>query len=111
MKKLLKPTIFTPALLGLILSQSAMAEMSVIPDKTLSPAISTKSLKEVVWVNLNTATESQLAALPGIGKTKAKAIVAYRDKYGLFQSTEDVMKVKGIGEKIYAKMKSQLSVK
>lgn len=50
-------------------------------------------------VNLNSADALQLASLPGIGEVTAQAIVDYRDKNGPFQKVEDLMQVKGIGEK------------
>ena len=60
-------------------------------------------------VNLNVADLSQLALVPGIGPTKAKAIVTFRAGKS-FQSPADLMKVKGIGPKSYAKMKMHLAV-
>jgi len=62
-------------------------------------------------VNINTADEKTLAqALEGIGKKKAKAIVDYRKKNGLFKNPADVMKVKGIGKKTFAKNKDKIRV-
>jgi competence protein ComEA len=58
-----------------------------------------------VVVNLNTATVSQLATLPGIGETAAQRIVEYRDKNGGFKKVEELMNVKGIGEKSFLKLK------
>ena len=60
-------------------------------------------------VNLNVADLSQLGMVPGIGPAKAKAIVAFRAGKS-FQSPADVMKVKGIGPKNFAKMKVHLAV-
>jgi len=61
-------------------------------------------------VNLNTATVSQLEELPGIGPALAARIVDHRQKNGAFKSVQDVMAVKGIGEKNFAKIQSYLSV-
>ena len=61
-------------------------------------------------VNLNTATVSQLEELPGIGPSLAARIVDHRQKNGAFKSVEDVMAVKGIGEKNFAKIQGSLSV-
>jgi competence protein ComEA len=61
-------------------------------------------------VNLNTASKDELVALPGIGPAKAQAIIDYRTKNGPFKAVEEVRKVKGIGEKLYAQIKPELSV-
>src|SRR5678816_3402714 len=61
-------------------------------------------------VNINTATKEELEALPGIGPVKAQAIIDYRAANGAFKSPEDVMKVKGIKEGEFGKIKDQISV-
>jgi len=61
-------------------------------------------------LNLNTATVAQLEALPGIGKSTAERIVEYRQKSGGFKKVEDLMNVKGIGEKSFLKLKPLITV-
>ena len=61
-------------------------------------------------ININTATSSQLCNLSGIGETKAEAIIAYRDAHGDFAKTEDIMKVAGIKQSGYDKIKDQITV-
>ena len=61
-------------------------------------------------VDLNTADEALLCTLPGIGESRAKSIIAYREKHGLFQKIEDVMKVSGIKEAAYEKLKDYVTV-
>jgi len=61
-------------------------------------------------VNINTATKEELDALPGIGPVKAQAIVDYRNANGPFKTPEDIMKVKGIKEGEFGKIKDQISV-
>jgi competence protein ComEA len=56
-------------------------------------------------ININTATAEQLTLLPGIGEVTANAIVAYRTANGNFASVEDILNVKGIGEKTLEKIK------
>ncbi len=52
-------------------------------------------------VNINTASIEELLTLDGIGDAYAQRIIEFRDKNGPFQKPEDILKVKGIGEKIY----------
>ncbi len=61
-------------------------------------------------ININTATIAELITLNGIGEAKAQAIIAYREEFGLFQAIEDIKKVKGIGEAIYAKIKEFITI-
>ena len=61
-------------------------------------------------VNLNTATVAELQVLPGVGAKTAAQIVEYRQKNGAFKKIEELMNVKGIGEKSFLKLKSQISV-
>ena len=61
-------------------------------------------------LNLNAATEAQLEALPGIGAAMAARIVEYRQKNGPFKKIEDLMNVRGLGEKNFLKLKPQLTV-
>jgi competence protein ComEA len=60
-------------------------------------------------VNLNTATLEQLTALPGIGPKTAQLILEYRTKSGGFKKIEELMNVKGIGEKSFLKIKPLVS--
>ena len=61
-------------------------------------------------VNLNTATPTQIATLPGIGEKAARLIVEYREKNGGFKKVEELMNVKGIGEKSFLKLKPLVTV-
>src|SRR5262249_28305143 len=62
-------------------------------------------------VNINTATAEQLDALPGIGPTKAQAIIDYRNEHGRFSSIEDIQKVKGIKEGEFSKIQDYIRVR
>ncbi len=61
-------------------------------------------------VNINTATAEQLDSLPGIGAKVAARIIEYRQKNGPFKKVEDLMNVRGIGEKNFLKLKSMITV-
>ena len=61
-------------------------------------------------VNINTADEKTLDSLPGIGPAMAKRIIEYRNTEGMFQSTEDLKKIKGIGAAKYEKLKDRVTV-
>lgn len=60
-------------------------------------------------VNLNTASVTELMQLPRIGQKTAERIVAFRKQHGGFQRTEELMNVKGIGEKGFARLKPYLA--
>jgi competence protein ComEA len=61
-------------------------------------------------LNLNTASASQLEGLPGIGKSTAERIVEYRQKNGGFKKAEDLMNIRGIGEKNFLNLKPLVTV-
>jgi competence protein ComEA len=61
-------------------------------------------------VNLNTATVADLQNLPGIGAATAKLIIEHRQKIGGFKKIEELMNVKGIGEKTFLKLKPMVTV-
>lgn len=62
-------------------------------------------------ININTADESQLTTLPGIGPSKAQAIIAYREETGSFKNIEDLTNVSGIGDKTFEKLKELIDIK
>lgn len=62
-------------------------------------------------VNINKADQKTLASLPGIGEAKAAAIVQYRKDHGDFKTPQDLLKVKGVGDKIFKKLLEEITVK
>ena len=69
-------------------------------EKPASPAV----------VNLNTASATDLEGLPGIGAKTAARILEYRQKNGPFKKVEELMNVRGVGEKNFLKLKPQLTI-
>ncbi|MBE2127838.1 competence protein ComE [Staphylococcus schweitzeri] len=63
-----------------------------------------------VKVNLNTASASELMSVPGVGQTKANAIIEHRNQQGAFQDIEELKKVKGFGSKTFEKLKSYFAI-
>jgi comEA protein len=61
-------------------------------------------------ININTATKDELVKLPGVGPSTAEKIIEYREKINGFKKIEDIMKVKGIGQKKFEKMKPYIFV-
>ena len=79
------------------------AQTESIADPTVVPI-------EDKRVNLNTATLEELDALPGVGPSTAKNIIAYRETHGGFAAPEEIMNVKRIGEKTFQKLKEFIKV-
>lgn len=82
--------------------QTILKDHDVIIIPTLAP--------ESPRISINTATKEQLMELPGVGEGTAEAIITHREQEGLFQSLEDLMQVKGIGEAKYEKLKDRISL-
>ena len=76
------------------------------------PAARTTAAKPTAGkpLNINTASVAEFDALPGIGAKTAALIVDYRQKNGPFKKIEELMNVRGVGEKNFLKLKDQISV-
>ncbi|ANM32075.1 hypothetical protein ABI59_04305 [Acidobacteria bacterium Mor1] len=61
-------------------------------------------------IDLNKASAEQLVTLPGVGPAIAKRIVAFREENGPFKRVEDLLKVRGVGEKSFQKIKGRVRV-
>ena len=61
-------------------------------------------------ININTATIAELESLPRIGPKVAQRIIDYRTQNGPFKKVEDLMKVQGIGEKIFNQLKDRITI-
>ena len=85
-------------------SHAAQAPRAKAPAGTAATAPST------TMININTASATDLERLPGIGAKTASRIVEYRQKNGPFKKVEELMNVRGVGEKNFLKLRTQISV-
>jgi competence protein ComEA len=100
----LKPLIASALLLGTTYTATAVAADTMIKADLVAKASISQKL------NINTATAEQLMSLPGIGKSKAKAIIDYREQQGPFKRIDDLVLVRGIGEKMLAKLSDKIAL-
>lgn len=87
-------------------------DMVYIPSKeeAASGEYKAEDEKKDSLVNINKADAAALSKLPGIGETRAEAIIKYRKKHGDFKKTEDIMNVSGIGEATYHELEDWITV-
>jgi competence protein ComEA len=97
-----RPTLSIVVLSCLLYALPAAAQSKSTPT-TAKPA-------STLVVNLNTASATDLEGLPGIGAKTAARILEYRQKNGPFKKIEDLMNVRGVGEKNFLKLKPQLTI-
>lgn len=105
-----------------LLSLTAAALLIAVQPPVAAAAAQEKDVKNVksaappaakpgtASVNINTASATELERLPGIGGKTAARIIEYRQKNGPFKKVEELMNVRGVGEKSFLKLKSQLTV-
>lgn len=94
--------------MNLKLGQSADGTGQI--QETAEGTVTGEGLEQNGKVNINTADESGLTTLSGIGDTRAKAIIAYREENGPFATIEDIMNVSGIKEGTFEKIKDDIVV-
>lgn len=83
------------------------------PDTTNDACIKkeiSKEEKQNSKISINTGTLEELMQVEGIGESKAKAIIKYREENGLFETIEDIKKVSGIGESTFEKFKNNITI-
>jgi len=76
----------------------------------VTPALAGGETRLSGTVNVNTATAEQLQLLPGVGETRARAVIETRKRRGGFESVEDLLDVKGIGESSLQQMRPYVTV-
>jgi competence protein ComEA len=93
---------------GILITFAATASSAFTTQAKKAPAKATATA--AAPLNLNTATVAQLETLPGIGGATAKRIIEHRQKNGGFKKVEELMNIKGIGEKSFLKLKPLVTV-
>ena len=101
MSHIVRALILCVAVIGLVTAAPRIASAQQEQPPAAAPKATT--------INLNTATIDQLTTLPGIGQKTAERILEYRAKNGGFKKIEELMNVKGIGEKSFLKLKPLVS--
>lgn len=99
-------TILTVATIAAIFTTAApvgRAFSAILPQQSSTQAAAPA-------LNLNTATQADLEKLPGVGPAMAKQILDYRQKNNGFKKVEELMNIKGIGEKSFLKLKPLVTV-
>ena len=85
-------------------------ENSLINDACISNDTSNSNSVSNGKININVATKDELMTLNGIGESKAKDIISYREKNGNFKTIDEIKNVPGIGDTIYASIKENITV-
>ena len=107
------PIIETSTIESSIIESSAIessTKESFTKESSATGSSSLKSEKNTTKININTASVEELQTLKGIGPATAKSIILYREEYGAFSAIEEIMNVKRIGEKTFAKIKERITV-
>ncbi len=89
----------------LVISMTVLAAASMAG---LSSPMAAPDKEESSLVDINTASTAELVSVPGIGEALAQRIVEFREKNGPFETVDDLLKVRGIGERSLAKFRHLL---
>lgn len=107
--------LFMGLMLGILIGRFTSVQTIVVQNQENAHSTHTQPTTNQIndsygKININTASVEELSMLPGIGKTYAERIVAHRLRYGLFLSVDDLLNIKGIGEKKLELMKPYITV-
>jgi competence protein ComEA len=102
-----------PFLIGVVIAALVVGGPDAWAQADKAPAKSSTARQRATPgapVNLNAASLAQLQTLPGVGASTAQRIVDYRQKNGAFKKVEELMNVKGLGEKSFLKLKPLVTI-
>ena len=102
---------FICLMIGIYIGRSTVkGSIRIYADNVVTEEVTeTLAEDEIGLINLNTATAEELCYLPGIGESLAQRIIDYREENGEFNSVDDLINVRGIGEKILAQIRDYLT--
>ena len=103
MQRAFVPTALCAGLLVMTLHGHALAEPGL-------PALQSAEQEQHGTVELNTATAAELRTLPRVGERTAQRIIEYREEHGGFEKIEDLMNVRGIGERTFLRLRPLIRV-
>lgn len=120
-KKLNRLVLYITVCSPLLVLPYASAEQAIMPDATATITTTKTTAFDLshsamagdallIPLNINTASERELTALPGIGAYKAAKIIQWRNNHGEFITTKDLVNVKGIGNSTVAKLTDHITV-
>jgi competence protein ComEA len=98
------------SLVTLVCLMAAAPALAQPPAAKPSAGAASAKTASTAIVNINTATAAEFEALPGVGPKTAARIVEFRQKNGPFKKVEELMNVRGVGEKNFLKLKAQLTL-
>ncbi len=100
----------TPCICEEVKNDACLVENLKIEDPVIETKNETIIEEDNNKININIATKEELMSLSGIGESKAKSIIDYRDKNGAFKDIKDIVNVNGISETIYSKIKDNITI-
>lgn len=113
LKRLLSGTItaaFAAAVLLVPLAKEQRLNRQIDGDYSGIIPAPENDVNDIAFVNINTASEHNLQRLHGIGEATARAIVEYREAHGAFKTADELLNVRGIGEKTLEKFRDRITV-
>ena len=96
--------LFGALIAALFIKNSAVKQIEFYEDTVLRSNTFPEQTQGEFRVNINTADLTELTLLPGIGESRARDIIAYRNEYGKFTKPEDLLQIRGIGEATIEKL-------